>query len=73
MKNFAKQWKSLEEHRDEDDPNTPKITKDLPVMRWVESSPPANPGKRSDFELMVAYLLPNDPVAREKEGNWKTR
>ena len=29
MKNFAKQWKSLEESRDKDDPSTPKITKDL--------------------------------------------
>ena len=29
---------------------------------------PANPGKRSNFELMVAYLLPNDPVARKKKG-----
>ena len=31
----------------------------------------ANPGKRNDFELTVAYLLPNDPVARKNKGTGK--
>ena len=30
----------------------------------------ANPGKRNDFELAVAYILPKDPVAKKREiGN----
>ena len=28
----------------------------------------ANPGKRNDFELAVAYILPSDPVARRRTG-----
>ena len=31
----------------------------------------ANPGKRNDFELTVAYLLSNDPVARKNKGTGK--
>ena len=37
MKNFAEQWQSLEERKEEDDPETPTITKELPIMKWVEA------------------------------------
>ena len=37
MKNFAEQWQSLEERKEEDDPKTPTITKELPIMKWVEA------------------------------------
>ena len=37
MKNFSEQWTSLEERKDEDDPETPTITKELPIMKWVEA------------------------------------
>ena len=36
MKNFVTQWKALDERRQNDDPDTPKITKALPIMRWAE-------------------------------------
>ena len=28
----------------------------------------AKPGKRNDFELVVAYMLPSNPVARKRSG-----
>lgn len=31
----------------------------------------ANPGKHNDFELTVAYLLPNDPVTQKKKSTGK--
>ena len=31
----------------------------------------ANPGKRNDFELAVAYILPKDPVARKRDASNK--
>ena len=37
MKNFVKQWQSLEERKEEDDPETTTITKELPIMKWVEA------------------------------------
>lgn len=37
MKNFSEQWTSLEERKEEDDPETPTISKELPIMKWVEA------------------------------------
>ena len=37
MKNFAEQWKALTTRKDEDAPETPKISKALPVIKWVET------------------------------------
>ena len=37
MKNFGEQWKVFENVKNKDDPDTPTITKDLPVIRWVEA------------------------------------
>ena len=37
MKNFDTQWKALKLKKDKDEPETPKITKGLNVMKWGES------------------------------------
>ena len=37
MKNFEIQWKALKKRKDEDAPDTPKITRSLPVIRWTEA------------------------------------
>ena len=37
MKNFGEQWKALTNRKEEDDPDTPKISKALPVIKWVET------------------------------------
>ena len=36
-KNFAEQWKALERKAKDDAPDVPKITKQLPVIRWTEA------------------------------------
>ena len=37
MSNFEIQWKALKERKDEDDPDVPKITKTLPIIKWTEA------------------------------------
>jgi hypothetical protein len=37
MKNFETQWKALKAQQKEDPPETPKISKALPVIKWTES------------------------------------
>ena len=36
-RNFEEQWKALEYRKSKDEPDTPLISKDLPVMHWVEA------------------------------------
>ena len=36
MSNFEIQRKALKERKDEDDPDVPKITKALPIIKWTE-------------------------------------
>jgi hypothetical protein len=37
MKNFSEQWKALENKKSADEPEVPKITKALPVIKWTEA------------------------------------
>jgi len=37
IKSFAQHWKSLKDRKDESDPDTPKITKTLTVIKWTEA------------------------------------
>ena len=37
MKNFEIQWKALKERKEADDPDIPKISKSLPIMKWTEA------------------------------------
>jgi hypothetical protein len=37
MKNFAAQWNALEDKKKADEPDIPKITKALPVIKWTEA------------------------------------
>jgi hypothetical protein len=37
MKNFETQWNALKVKQKEDPPETPKISKNLPVIKWTES------------------------------------
>ena len=37
MKNFEIQWKALKEHKEADNPDVPKISKSLPIMKWTEA------------------------------------
>ena len=37
MRNFNEQWKALEERKENENPDVPKITKALPVIKWTEA------------------------------------
>ena len=37
MKNFEAQWKALKTRKDSDDPDVPKISKALPIIKWTEA------------------------------------
>jgi hypothetical protein len=37
MKNFSEQWKALEDKKSGDEPEVPKITKALPIIKWTEA------------------------------------
>ena len=34
IRNFEVQWKALKEKKDQDDPETPKLTKNMTAMKW---------------------------------------
>ena len=35
--NFKEQWEALEKREKEDDPDPPKVSRSLPIIRWTES------------------------------------
>ena len=37
VKNFMNHWKALTERKKEDNPDTPKITRSLPIINWTEA------------------------------------
>ena len=37
VKNFMDHWKALTERKKEDNPDTPKITRSLPIINWTEA------------------------------------
>jgi hypothetical protein len=37
MRNFAAQWKAMEDKKKADEPEVTKITKALPVIKWTEA------------------------------------
>ena len=37
MRNFNEQWQALEEQKENENPDIPKITKALPVIKWTEA------------------------------------
>ena len=37
IKNFEIQWEALKTKRDEDTPDVPKISKSLPIIKWMEA------------------------------------
>ena len=61
MRNFQEQWCALEGRKGGEEPNTPKITKDLQVIRWVEAF------KDHLHRFTGAIHIPLVYVIREKE------
>ena len=37
LRNFAEQWKALVDRKDEEEPDVPKISNGLPIIKWTEA------------------------------------
>ena len=66
MKNFNIQWTALKEKKGEDSPDTPKISKALPVIKWMEAFQDFLNRKIGNRNIPLAYIIqdePNPPAA----------
>ena len=66
MKNFDIQWATLKEKKGDDSPETPKISKVLPVIKWTEAFQDFLNRKIGNRNIPLAYIIrdePNPPAA----------
>ena len=66
MKNFDIQWTALKEKKGDDSPETPKISKVLPVIKWTEAFQYFLNRKIGNHNIPLAYIIcdkPNPPAA----------
>ena len=61
MKNFNIQWTALEEKKGEDSPETPKICKALPVIKWTEAFQDFLNRKIGNRNMPLAYIICDEP------------
>ena len=61
MSNFEIQWKALKDRKDEDDPDVPKITKALPIIKWTEAFQDFLNRVIGARMIPLAYVIRNDP------------
>ena len=66
MKNFEIQWTVLKERKGDDSPDVPKISKVLPVIKWMEAFQDFLNRKIGNHNIPLAYIIrdePNPPAA----------
>ena len=66
MKNFEVQWKVLKERKGDESPDVPKISKALPVIKWMEAFQDFPNKKIGNRNTPLAYIIhdkPNPPAA----------
>ena len=61
MKNFDIQWTALKEKKGEDSPDTPKISKALPVIKWMEAFQDFLNRKIGNQNIPLVYIIPDEP------------
>ena len=61
MKNFDIQWTALKEKKGEDSPETPKISKVLPVIKWMEAFQEFLNRKIGNRNIPLAYIIHDEP------------
>ena len=61
MKNFKIQWKALKDRKDDEEPDVPKISKALPVIKWTEAF------RDYTWRAIGVRLIPLAYVIRENE------
>ena len=66
MKNFEIQWPVLKERKGDDSPDIPKISKVLPVIKWMEAFQDFLNRKIGNRNSPLVYIIryePNPPAA----------
>ena len=84
MKNFDIQWTAVKEKKGQDSPETPKISKALPVIKWMEAFQDFLNRKIGNRNIALAYIIhdePNPPAVASpltpgkphsiEHGSWK--
>ena len=61
MKNFDIQWTALTEKKGDDSPETPKISKALPVIKWMEAFQDFLSRKIGNQNIPLAYIIHDEP------------
>ena len=64
MSNFEIQWKALKDRKDEGDPDVPKITKALPIIKWTEAFQDFLNRVIGARMIPLAYVIQIDPKVR---------
>ena len=57
MKNFDIQWTTLKEKKGDDSPETPKISKALPVIKWTEAFQDFLNRKIGNHNIPLVYII----------------
>ena len=61
MRNFGEQWKAITDRRSEEDPDTPVISKALPIIRWTEAFCDHLHRCIGVRNIPLAYVIRDDP------------
>ena len=61
MKNFNIQWTMQKEKKGDDSPETPKISKVLPVIKWMEAFQDFLNRKIGNRNIPLAYIICDEP------------
>ena len=73
MKNFDVQWTTLKEKKGEDSPDTPQISKVLPVIKWMEAFQDFLNWKIGNRNIPLAYIIcdvQNPPAVAPTLCSW---
>ena len=61
MKNVDIQWTMLKEKKGDDSPETPQISKVLPVIKWMEAFQDFLNRKIGNHNIPLAYIIHDEP------------
>ena len=65
LKNFGEQWDAIIQKGKMDEPDVPKITRALPIVRWTESFEDFLHQVQGSRHIALAYLIREDAVPRD--------
>ena len=71
MNNFEIQWIALKERKDEDDPDVPKITKALRIIKWTEALQEFLNRVIVARMIPLAYVIQIDPQVPANAPHWQ--